>query len=162
MRLSAPLRGAIQLGANDILIISTRARGNPHELRDRGHRHISFGKLLGSMMNALFLDNLDRDLEMLNRINGMLAKMDEQKTHWRQVDTTHFSPTDDLATFVGDADKNVPRLLRFLLRSLGSKEQSSDFLSFLLFDGQYAGKLIDLGYKNALNGAERIQTFFAK
>jgi hypothetical protein len=46
------------------------------------------------------------------------------------------------------------------MKALGSPEQSSDFLSFLLFDGEYANKLIEIGYQDALDNAESIQEFF--
>ena len=51
-------------------------------------------------------------------------------------------------------------ILRFLMRFLGSPDQSGDFLSFLLFDGEYAAKLIDIGYQDALQNAEDIEKFF--
>ena len=161
MRLSTPLRGAIKLGAEKIFIISNRAPGRPHELiAGQATDKVTFGTILGSMMNALFLDNLDRDLEMLSNLNHRLDMGKIVSSHWRYIHTTHISPTDDIGHYAQDYDQNVTVLLRFLMRFLGSPEQSGDFLSFLLFDGEYAGKLIDVGYKDALDHSESIIEFF--
>ena len=161
MRLATPLRGAIKLGAEKIFIISTRAPGRPHELMGgRVKDNVTFGTILGSMMNALFLDNLDRDLEMLDNLNQRLKIGKIVSSHWRYIATTHISPSDDLGSYAQDYEHNVTWLLRFLMRYLGSAEQSGDFLSFLLFDGEYAGKLIDIGYQDALNQSESIIDFF--
>ena len=81
-------------------------------------------------------------------------------SHLRYIQTTHISPADDLGHYAQDYDQNVTMLLRFLMRFLGSPEQSGDFLSFLLFDGEYAGKLIDVGYQDALNHSDSIMDFF--
>ncbi len=161
MRLSAPLRGAIKLGAENIFIISTRARAHPHELiGTRLEEDVTFGTILGSMMNALFLDNLDRDLEMLGNLNQRLKSGKITSSHWQYLNTLHISPSADLGSYAQEYDKNVAFLLRFLMRFLGSPEQSGDFLSFLLFDGEYAAKLIDIGYNDALQQAGDIQKFF--
>jgi NTE family protein len=161
MRLSTPLRGAIKLGATHILIIGTRSKAAPHELINSASKtDVTLGKVLGSMMNALFLDNLDRDLEMLNNLNQRLKSGKITSSHWRYLNTLHISPSLDLGSYAKDYEKNVAVLLRFLMKALGSPEQSSDFLSFLLFDGEYANKLIEIGYQDALDNAESIQEFF--
>ena len=162
MRLSSPLRGAIKLGAENIFIISTRARARPHELVGvKSKDEVTFGTILGSMMNALFLDNLDRDLEMLGNLNQRLKSGKITSNHWKYLNTTHISPSADLGSYAKEYDKNVAFLLRFFMRFLGSPEQSGDFLSFLLFDGEYAAKLIDIGYQDALQQAGAIQEFFS-
>lgn len=163
MRLSTPLRGTIKLGADNIFIIGTRAHASPHELvspSTEGDKDIAFGKILGSMMNALFLDNLDRDLEMLENLNQRLKSGKITSNHWKYLNTTHIRPSVDLGSYAKDYSKNVAMLLRFMMASLGGSEESSDFLSFLLFDGEYAAKLIDIGYKDALAQVEDIQAFF--
>lgn len=163
MRLSAPLRGAIKLGAEKIFIISNRAPGRSHELiSSRVSKRVTFGTILGSMMNALFLDNLDRDLEMLQNLNYRLDAGKVVSSHWRYIHTTHISPSVDLGHYAQDYEQNVTVLLRFLMRFLGSPEQSGDFLSFLLFDAEFASKLIDIGYQDALSRSESIMEFFKK
>lgn len=161
MRLSAPLRGAIKLGAEKIFIISTRAPGKPHDLiAGRVKEYVAFGRILGSMMNALFLDNLDRDLEMLDNLNQRLKLGKITSNHWHYIQTAHISPSADLGCYAKDYEFKVTYLLRYLMRLLGSRDQTGDFLSFLLFDGEYAGKLIDIGYKDTINNPKKIIDFF--
>lgn len=162
MRLSTPLRAAIKLGADNIFIISTRAKASPHELLDSSAQgEVALGQILGSMLNALFLDNLDRDLEMLDNLNQRLKNVKITSTHWQYLNTMHISPSVDLGIYAMDYKKNVAMLLRFMMASLGGADKASDFLSFLLFDGKYASKLIEIGYKDALNQAEKIERFFS-
>lgn len=161
MRLATPLRGAIRLGAEKIFIINTRAQAKPHELiAGRTKEAVTFGRVLGSMMNALFLDNLDRDLEMLDNLNQRLKLGKITSSHWRYISTSNISPSADLGSYAQDYEHNVTFLLRFLMRLLGTPVQTGDFLSFLLFDGEYAGKLIDIGYQDALNQPQEIMDFF--
>lgn len=163
MRLSTPLRGAIQFGASDIFIISTRAVASAHELVSNSNSNVgqvSFGKILGSMMNALFLDNLDRDLEMLENLNRRLKLGKITSSHWRFLNTEVIHPSVDLGAYASSYEKNVALALRILMRSLGTSDESSDFLSFLLFDGDYAGKLIEIGLQDALSKADEIEQFF--
>lgn len=161
MRLTSPLRGALKFGAEKIFIISTRARGASHELVANHSEEVSFAKVLGSMLNALFLDNLDRDLELITRTNEQLVSGKIKSARMRYLETLHIRPSGDLASYTGSCDKNLPVLLRYLLRSFGSRDQSSDFLSFLLFEKEYAKRLIDLGYKDGLAQAADIRAFFS-
>jgi NTE family protein len=54
----------------------------------------------------------------------------------------------------------VPRMLRYLMRGLGPDESVTELTSYLLFDAEFCGRLIDLGREDVLADRERIERFF--
>lgn len=67
--LVAPLRGAIRFEVDKILILGTRELPAFTDTEALRNGIIPFASILGNMFNGLFLDNLDRDIEMVNRMN---------------------------------------------------------------------------------------------
>lgn len=164
LRHSSPLRASIKLGADSILIIGTRKTPDidkiliPEPMAD-----INFAKILGMLFNA-FLDNLDRDLEHLNTVNQNYALMDlesREKTLWREVKVLNLTPSVDLARIAVQKEVALPFLLRYLLDAFGEKEQSGDFLSFLLFEAAFTGDLIEIGYNDTMQKKDEVEKFFA-
>jgi NTE family protein len=54
----------------------------------------------------------------------------------------------------------IPPIVRYLLRGLGSDEATTDLASYLLFDAEFCGRLIELGRSDVLAEAARITRFF--
>ncbi len=164
LRQAAPLRASIKLGAEAILIIGTRK--TPTEdgfLHPKPIVDINFAKILGSLFNA-FLDNLDRDLELMQTINTNYQLMDKaarEKSAWREIKTLHLSPSKDLAKIAVEKEISMPFLLRYLMDAFGHKQQSGDFLSFLLFESEYTKELIDIGYNDTMQRKTEVEAFFA-
>jgi NTE family protein len=160
--LEAPLRGAIHCQADKILVIGNRQlkKGDPEKLRDGD---IDFSRVLGGMINGLFLDNLDRDIEMINHMNHIARLLPEGKrdeSPWRPVQILHLRPGVDIATIAQSHYQSIPFLLRLLLNFLGAKRHSGDLLSFLLFEGEFTRELIKLGYDDTMAVKDSIERFF--
>ncbi len=160
--LAAPLRGAIRCKVDKILIIGTRtlpSLEDPEKLRSGD---IDFARVLGGMVNGLFLDNLERDLEMVSHMNHMarMVPTGEQHAHWRPIQTLHLRPSMDVATMAQSQYNNMPVLLRILLNFLGAKRHSGDLLSFLLFEKGFTRELIKLGFDDTMAAHESIVAFF--
>ncbi|AHE68280.1 patatin-like phospholipase family protein [Legionella oakridgensis] len=164
MGLVSPLRGAVRFNVEKILILGTRQLPvfmNPEKLRNGD---IGFAHILGNMLNGLFLDNLDRDIEMVNRMNDiaqLLSMWKKRHSPWRPIETLHLRPSVDIAAMAQAQYQAMPGLLRFLLNVLGAQSHSGDLLSFLLFEKEFTCELIDLGYQDTLASEATIQTFFA-
>ncbi len=163
IRLSSPLRAARRLGATDILIISTRATPAlvPHTRLPQGE-NISFAKILGNMLNALVLDNIDRDMELIDKINycSSLQHGDANPEQWRHINALCIRPSIDIGQLAVHKQYTLPLFLRYLLRSFGARNQSGDFLSFLLFESVFCKPLVELGYADALKMKTEILQFF--
>ena len=54
----------------------------------------------------------------------------------------------------------LPKLLKFLVRGLGRDEESSELVSYLMFENEYLSELIELGYKDAMEKSSNIEDFF--
>ena len=166
LRLTAPLRPPIKLGADRILVIGTRrvlSLGEP-ELPVTVLNNVSFAKILGIMLHALFLDNLDRDIELLIKINYFLGEVTPKTANtaeWKPVKVLAIYPSIDLAPLTQGRQKVLPFLLRYLMRVFGSDEQSSDILSFLLFESEYCKDLVNIGYVDAMAKKAEIIEFFS-
>ena len=88
---------------------------------------------------------------------------------YRQVETLVFSPSEDLGEVAGQHLREegytdqLGRLGAWFLRR-AAREQASwelDLASYILFDGRYAERLIEIGRADAHRRADEIRTFFA-
>lgn len=116
------------------------------------------------MLNGLFLDNLDRDIELVNRMNDiarMISLWKKRRSPWRPIETLHLRPSIDMAAIAQEQYKNMPALLRFLLNTLGAKSHSGDLLSFLLFEKEFTKELIQLGYDDTITAKAVVEDFFS-
>lgn len=163
MGLVAPLRGAIRFQVDKILILGTGHQATFSEHEVLRNADIGFAHILGGMLNGLFLDNLDRDIEMVNRMNEiarLLSLWKKRHSPWRPITTLHLHPSRDMAQLAEEQYKNMPGLLRFFLNIMGAKSHSGDLLSFLLFEKEFTTELIELGYQDTLAAAPEVQAFF--
>lgn len=161
--LVAPLRGAIRFDVDKILILGTRELPAYVDSETLRHGEIPFAHILGNMLNGLFLDNLDRDIEMVNRMNEiarLLSIWKKRRSTWRPILTTHLRPSRSMATVAQEHYKSMPILLRYVLNLLGAKNHSGDLLSFLLFEKEFTRELLNLGYQDTIAAAKDVQAFF--
>lgn len=164
MGLVSPLRGAIRFNVEKILILGTRQLPAFNTPKSLPTNDIGFAHILGNMLNGLFLDNLDRDIEMVNRMNDiarLLSMWKKRHSPWRPIETLHLRPSIDIASIAQAQYPNMPAVLRLLLNLLGAQKHSGDLVSFLIFEKEFTGELIDLGYQDTLASASAVQAFFA-
>jgi NTE family protein len=168
VRLSAPLSPAIHLGADRLLAIGIRHPRAPHSTTALSTRHMSRIRAIdiaGVLLNAVFLDSLDSDLERMQRINRTLALLTPaaRSTHpdaLRPIEVLALRPSRDLGRLASAELRRLPRTLRYMLRGLGaSEERGWDVFSYLAFDSAYTRLLLDLGLEDARAQADVIGAF---
>ena len=157
MRQTSPLSPAIHLGANRLLVIgvgdpATAGLGMP-AIRTEP----TFGQMFGFMLDSLFMDQLQSDLERF-RPSTELPGLPS-------IDCLVLTPSRDLSEIASRHRSELPRGLRALLRAMGansSKPSAGALLSYLLFERGYTRELIELGLHDARSRAEEIRAFLAQ
>lgn len=171
VRMTTPVSPAIHLGADKVLAIGIRAhRSNDQALklnREARAERVSIAQITGVLLNALFLDSLDNDLERVQRINRTLSFIPDevrraQPEFLRPIPTLYLRPSKDLGLLAGNQYEKFPATIRHLLRGIGANEKAgSDLLSYVAFQPDYINTLIDLGYQDTMARAGEVETFFA-
>jgi NTE family protein len=163
IRQTTPLSPAIHLGADKILAVGVRhSHGREHM------QHMTFaptliptmGQIAGVMLNAIFLDSLDSDVERLKRINELIAEGAHPEL--KSVPILMVRPSRDLGKMTTNITAELPPMLRYLLKGIGvSGNEGLDLLSYLAFDVSYTKPLIELGYEDTYKMKEEILKFFS-
>ncbi|MGI9320988.1 MAG: patatin-like phospholipase family protein, partial [Thiogranum sp.] len=163
MRESAPLSPAIHLGADRLLIIGVRNPApDPKPSADEKVPYPTIGQITGYMLDTLFMDRLDSDIERMNRINHVIGEtriknVEHEDTTLRPIEFLMISPSKDVREISERHTKDFPRSVRLLLRSLGAlSHESRPLLSYLLFESPFCQELIELGYQDGLNARSEI------
>lgn len=91
-------------------------------------------------------------------MNEILEELPDDRRHGhRPVELVVIRPSRDLAEMAAELEPHLPKVLRHLVRSLGSREtKSPDILSLLMFQSEYLSRLIELGEADAEARAEEI------
>jgi len=159
IRMVTPCSPAIHLGARRILAISNRYRGNMQEADQtliRGYPPPA--QIAGQLMQAMFLDDLDRDGLNLQRLNDLLDFVPpDRRRGLRPIELVVIRPSQDFGRLAGEFEPQLPWLFRHLTRSLGSRETTSpDLLSLLMFQADYIARLMEIGEADADAATDRI------
>jgi NTE family protein len=162
VRLAAPLSPALHLGAHKIIAVATRYERTAAEADVPDVvGYPPPAQVLGVLYNAIFLDLIDQDVIRLARMNKILREIPEEKRDGlRIVDILVVRPSRDLGRIAKEYEIRLPRAFRFLTRGTGTREMSSpDFLSLLMFQDDYIGRLIELGEADAAARSSEIAAF---
>jgi NTE family protein len=161
-----PISPALHLGARRILIIPASGHRRNYERPIRKIQSPAFGQVIGHLLNSAFIDNLETDIEMLERINEMVSMLTPQQhadlaRPLAPVDLFVVSPSIDIDTIAETHVHELPLSLRAFLRMTGSSRYNGgvNVASYLLFTRNYVEALIALGRQDALDNRAALERF---
>ncbi|WP_408095454.1 patatin-like phospholipase family protein [Peredibacter sp. HCB2-198] len=161
IRQTTPLSPAIHLGADKIIGIGVRYP-RPHEqvrhMALSPFQNPTIGQIAGVMLNAIFMDALEADVERMRRINELIAEGAHKEL--KSIPILMIKPSRDLGKMSAEHVKELPQMLRYLLKGIGvAGNEGTDLLSYLAFDSSYTKPLVELGYDDTMKMKEEIRKF---
>ncbi len=185
VRFNTPIAPALRAGAERLVVVSvasqepTATDATPIEERIQAYNSPVF--MIGKVLNALLLDPLRYDLQVLGRLNDLLTVLEDvlpphqleavqnvivasRGIPYRRVETLVFRPSQNVGAMARNhaAKLQSSRFSSWLISrtaTLGALWES-DLLSFILFDAEFSDELIELGRQDALARAKEIERFF--
>jgi NTE family protein len=189
LRQNTPILPARLLGADAMVVVNAQwmppagaVEGAPIDEQFPGPQF-----LIGKALDALLLDRIDADLDQTARMNALLAAgekefgagfvgrlnhaLGEDAAHaLRPIDVVLVRASENIghlaAEYVrSEAFRRRHRgLVELLMRRLaeGESRDEADFLSYLLFDGEFARQLMELGRKDAAKRHEELCRMFTE
>ncbi|WP_295555056.1 patatin-like phospholipase family protein [uncultured Hyphomicrobium sp.] len=161
LRLTSPLSPAIHCGADRILVIGIRD-AKPDKLAGLEPVYPSLGTLSGYLLDTIFMDNLDADIERARRVDHTLSLLpleQQRSTRLRDIDILVVQPSRDVRDIAREHAHEMPWTIRMLLRRLGVWGRDWRLPSYLLFEPGYCRALIDLGYTDTMARSKEILEF---
>jgi len=191
LRLNTPMSPAIQLGADAVLVIGLHHRADPGKnipFHGEMGKTPALGQVLGRVMNSIFLDRINYDLEQLQRINRIIdwgeelhgnnflhdinemllkkkIKGDIANRGLKRIQALRIRPSEDIGEifnecFQGGQNAHFSSFEKFLVRFLDIDPAAGvDFLSYISFMPEYLKKLLDLGFEDARKHHDELKTF---
>lgn len=164
MRMVAPLSPAIHLGADRLVVVTTRDE-RPDPEPSATAQYPSFGEVGGYLLDTIFMDRLTADIARLERINETLSLMSPEQrcqTSLKQIKALVIRPSVDLREVTRHHAADIPWPVRLLLRTLGGWGRDWRMASYLLFEPPYASDLIELGYQDGKARADEVLAFLTE
>lgn len=162
MRQIAPISSALHLGATRVLIIGL-GHNEEGQIRSTMCDYPSLAQIAGHVMDSIFLNSLEMDVERVQRINQSLEMLTEdakQQINLRHVDILVIEPSQAIDKIAQRYAMHLPWTIRFLLRGIGAMRRSgANLVSYLLFEKNFCRAMIELGYQDALKQKQEILTF---
>ncbi len=189
LRQNVPLSPARRLGADGLIVVNPRyireASPSAAVANSREHDFPDPLFVFGKAMNALLLDRIENDIRRLQKLNAVLAAGTQRfgpdfgatlndelgrngESALRPLDVVYIRASQDIGVLAADYVRSAEfaRRARGLvgraLRRIGESETEADFLSYVLFDGPFAGLLIEMGRSDARARHDELASFFAK
>ena len=166
VRLQQPLSPVIRLGAKKVFAIGVRCENLEHHKEPTDESDPSLAQVMGVLFNVMFLDHLATDIEHLERLNQRLSDGHiiqpgiEGFEEMRPLTSLLMTPSVDLSQLAEEHQRDIPYLIQYFVNSLGRDAAScADLMSYLLFTSKYTRALIEIGYDDASQRIDEIESF---
>jgi NTE family protein len=163
VRNTAPLSPAIHPGADRIVAIGVR-QPNAETGSVARIKPPSIAQVAGALLDAVLLDAIGIDVEHSERVNTSVIAAPTGDPHhpFRWVDVLWLSPRRHFSDVARQFAHRIPPIVRYLMRGLGADEETTELASYLLFDGAFCGRLIEMGIEDVAERRDEIRHFYEK
>lgn len=176
LRMNTPLSPVLRMRSDRVLVVSLRrARDADEPVPPYPEEVVTQPAfMLGKVLDALTLDQLEYELQRIELVNAILARGEQvygpeylermnpavraqRGIGYRHVRTEILRPSEDLGRIAAECwERNgstrsmgvLPAVLARLAKT-GVPEDEADLLSYLYFDGCYTSRLVELGREDA-------------
>lgn len=163
VRNSHPCAPSIYLGAQKLLIIGVKSRSTSTYQKDANltTRAPSVARVVNVLLNAVLLDSVEHDVERLIRMNQIVSQAENSPNlSYKKMEFVFISPSRDIGALASKHMSKVPRIIRYLIKGLGSLDEANELVSYLLFESPFCSELIEMGFQDALDSREKIINLF--
>ncbi len=167
IRNQSPCGPAIDLGAQTLIVIGVRKTVDvlEYEASTQHQNDLlkppSVAKVVNVLLNAVMLDGIEVDLERLEHINKLIQHMDTtphaKHKNASVIDYCVISPSVDIAKVAQEYSQRLPRIIRFLIRTVGTLQDAKEIISYLLFEPEFCSRLIEIGYHDGLAQRDQLE-----
>ncbi len=158
----SPLSPAIHLGAEKIFVIGLEQPSGV-DLTIPLSQHPSGAEIASHLLDTIFTDTLNSDIERLERVNKLLKSTDEKaqaQLNMRQISHFRIYNTHDFNRIADAHFTELPIMIRLLLGLIGvNKHSRSSITSYLMFEQNYTRELIRLGYQDVMEQETQVRSF---
>ncbi len=180
LRQNTPIAPALRLGATHALIVGT-SRQTRGVVSNESQEPPNAAFVLGKIMNALLLDHLEADLATVGLLNDVIdsgraaygshfeaslnrAAQTRGGRQLQRVSTLVVRPSESIGSLTAEflrrgGVKSGSALTRRVLSYVDSGKNEADLGSYLLFDGEFAKMLVELGRSDARAQRDNILEF---
>jgi NTE family protein len=162
IRNTTPLSPAINLGVDRIVAVGVS--GPPPREGERGPRRPpTIAQIAGVLLDAVMLDAIEVDVEHSERVNTSVLRCatGDPAQPFRRVEVLWLRPSRLVRKLASEFAHRIPPAVRYLMRGLGPDVATTELASYLLFDAEFCGRLVELGARDVAAERDRIEEFFA-
>jgi NTE family protein len=168
VRNNTPCSPSIRMGAEKIFVIGVRTQME-REISERpiaptqSYEGVpSMIRIFNTLLNAVLLDSVEQDVRRIQRINELVEGLSQTANPkgFHKIPALCISPSEDIGEMARQQAHHLPRLIRMSISAIGSLDEASEILSYLLFETHFCRKLLDMGYNDAISSKSQIEEFF--
>lgn len=163
----SPCAPAVYLGAKRLIAIGVR---KPQDLcfanKTAGPQQSpTLAKVINVLLHAVMMDGLEHDIERMERINQnlkLLTDAERKSLPISPIEHLWIAPSVEISEIAAKKVGELPMMIRYLLKGLGSLDEAAELASFLLFESSYCKELIEIGYEDGMKSKDKIRTFITQ
>ena len=189
LRQNVPLSPARRLGADGLIVVNPRyireTAPPPSVASARETQYPDPLFVAGKALNALLLDRIENDIRRLEKLNVVLEAgrrrfgpgfphaLNEElgrsgESALKPLDVVYVRASEDIGVMAAEYVRSpefarrVRGLIGRVLRHAAEGAREADLLTYVLFDGEFCGRLIETGWRDARARHDELVSFFAR